>query len=189
MMTKVLERGNVIERAADGVAREIEAMRDELASAQAALIRLQGERRAALLTGTVERVAGFDHQFGLADARIDVAEARLKALEAEYTEIENKNQSEQAAANLARAEALATEAEKLIRGAYAVAAATIAKALTRLSEIRRETARLNGHLPAGVARIDVEEFRGFASSLGDAVKLPAVVASEDSDFWPVRSFR
>jgi hypothetical protein len=167
------------------VVADIETQRAALAGAEREIDELQRRRCEMLTIASVDEVLDIDTILSRAAAKIDIAQARIVALEGELERFRAAARDAHLAANLARAQQLAEEARQLIVGDYVTAATAIVEVLFRLDEIRAEVAPLNRQLPPGVDGVQVEPPRYASATLATAVKLPGVDAYAD-DFWPAR---
>ena len=177
-----------IERDEAQMLEVIEAERASLSDARREMGELQLRRREMLTTASVDEVQDTDTIISRATTKIDIAQARIVALEGELASLRAADRDARAAANLARAQQLAEEARQLIVNDYARVATSIAETLARLAKIDAEVRALNARLPPGTADIRIEAFRGYRATLGETVVLPGITA-DDADFWPTRPRR
>ena len=114
-----------------------------------------------------------DTVIGRAATKVEIAEAKVNALEAELESFYAAEREAQTAADLAGAQQLAEEARQLIAGDYAKAAREIAETLARLVTIETELRALNARLPACTGYIQIEAVRS-RSSVGRSRCPPSV---------------
>ena len=119
---------------------------------------------------------------GRAATKVEIAEAKVNALEAELESFYAAEREAQTAADLARAQQLAEEARQLIDD-YAKAARQIAETLAKLATIETELHALNARLPSYTADNQIEAVR--CAKLRRTVALPAI-SPDDASFWPTR---
>ena len=144
--------------------------------------------RLVLPPASLDAVDEMDTVIGRAATKVEIAEAKVNALEAELESFYAAEREAQTAADLAGAQQLAEEARQLIVGDYAKAAREIAETLARLASIETDLRALNARLPAYTGYIQIEAFRGHGPTLGQTVVLPAITP-DDAAFWPTRPRR
>ena len=179
-----LKPAEPIERDEAQIPDEIEAQRSALSEAQREIGELQRRRRKMLLAAGVEAIQEIDSTHARAATKVDIAQAKIDALGAEFEGLRTAKCDAQIAADLARAHGLADEAHHLIVGDYVTAARSIAQTLARLAAIETEVRTLNARLPPG-AYVEIEAFKGYRATFAYRVRLPGT-ASEDAAFWPTR---
>ena len=140
-----------------------------------------------LASATIDEVLEVDRALARAATAIDIAQAKLGPLEAEFERLRAAARDAHLTGNLKRAQGLREEGQRLIED-YAEHAAAIVAVLHRLAAIHAEIAPLNRLLPPGVDQVQVEPPRYAGATLATAVKLPGVTAY-DADFWPTRPRR
>jgi multidrug efflux pump subunit AcrA (membrane-fusion protein) len=138
-----------------------------------------------LSPASVDAVHEIDTAIGRAATNVEIAEARVNALEAELESFCAAEREAQRTADLARAQRLMEEARRLIVSDYAKAAREIAETLARLASIETELRGLSARLPSFTGYTQIEAFRGHRATLGQTVVLPAITP-DDADFWPAR---
>jgi hypothetical protein len=169
------------------VVEDIRAERAALADAEREIGELQRRRREMLVSATMDEVLEVDRALARAGTAIDIAQAKLGPLEAEFERLRAAARDAYLAGNLKRAQGLREEGQRLIED-YAEHAAAIVAVLHRLAEIHAEVVPLNNHLPSGVDQVQVEPPRDAGATLATAVKLPGVTPYA-ADFWPTRPRR
>jgi chromosome segregation ATPase len=132
---------------------------------------------------SLDAVDEMDTVIGRAATKVEIAEAKVNALEAELESFYAAEREAQTAADLAGAQQLAEEARQLIVGDYAKAASEIVETLARLASIETELRALNARLPAYTGYIQIEAVR--CAKLRRTVALPAI-GPDDAAFWPTR---
>ena len=142
--------------------------------------------RLVLPPASLDAVHEIDTVIGRAATKVEIAEAKVNALEAELESFYAAEREAQTAADLARAQQLAEEARQLIVGDYAKAAREIAETLARLATIETELRALNARLPSYTADNQIEAVR--CAKLCRTVALPAI-SPDDAAFWPTRPRR
>ena len=108
-----------IERSEAQVLADIAVQRAALSDAQREMGEHQLRWREMLTTASVDEVQDTDTVFSRAATKIDIAQARIVALEGELERVRAARRDAYAAANLARAWQLAAEARDLIDNDYA----------------------------------------------------------------------
>jgi hypothetical protein len=139
--------------------------------------------RLVLPPASLDAIHEIDTVIGRAATKVEIAEAKVKALEAELEGLCAAEREAETAADLARAYQLAEEPQQLIVGDYAKAAREIAETLARLATIETELRALNVRLPTYIVNIQIEAVR--CAKLMRTVVLPAI-APDDAAFWPTR---
>jgi DNA repair exonuclease SbcCD ATPase subunit len=142
--------------------------------------------RLVLPPASLDAVHEMDTVIGRAATKVEIAEAKVNALEAELESFYAAEREAQTAADLAGAQQLAKEARQLIVGDYAKAAREIAETLARLASIETDLRALNARLPSYAAHIQLEAVR--CAKLRRTVALPAT-SPDDASFWPTRPRR
>jgi hypothetical protein len=142
--------------------------------------------RLVLPPASLDTVHEIDTVIGRAATKVEIAEAKVNALEAELESFYAAERDAQTAADLERARQLAEEARQLIVGDYAKAARQIAETLARLTAIETDLRVLNARLPTYAAHIQLEALR--CAKLRQTVALPAI-SPDVPAFWPTRPRR
>jgi hypothetical protein len=137
---------------------------------------LQSRRRSLLTAGDVEGI----HELGAAISRatvtVEIAEAKVNALELELEALYQAQRQARVVADTAKAQALA-ERERALISVYAEAAARSAEALAELGPIHRKLSLLNLNLPIRIEPV--------GTHLPHLAKLPGRGHSDEA-FWPPR---
>jgi DNA repair exonuclease SbcCD ATPase subunit len=175
-MKKVAEP---IERDEAQVLEDIDAQRAALADAQRETGELQRRRCEMLVSASVDAVHEIDTVIGRAATKVEVAGAKVNALEAELERFYAAERDAQTAADFERARQLAEEARQLIVRDYAKAAREIAETLAKLASLETELRALRARLPTHIGELQIE------ATLGQRVVLPAITPV-DAAFWPTQ---
>jgi hypothetical protein len=187
------------------VLADVESWQAEAEAAKHEFDQLREQRKASLLTASIDEIAAFDVKLARADARGDRAQAHLERLQVERQDVAAAESEDRLHRDLKLGAELCTEAERLISVDYVEAAVAVAEALARLTDLERQANDLNSRLPFA-QRIKLTDFRGVLAngrmvvdhlgnpwipsmpSLLEAVKLPSVHIGQ-ADFWPARMQR
>jgi hypothetical protein len=144
MQSKVAEP---IERDEAQVLKDIASRRAALAAALREAGELHRHRCEMLVSASLDAVHEIDTVIDRAATKAEIAEAKVNALELELEGVYAAAREAETAADLARAQQLAEEAEQLIVRSYATAAGQIAETLARLATIGSELRALNARRP------------------------------------------
>ena len=170
-----------IERTEQQIIDDIALESERLGAAEQEIAALDARRAGMLTSGTLEGIRGLADSLSLARLKIEIAETRLDALNAELKRFYAAQAQAAIDAELAPLSAIDAEEERVLAD-YATHAAAVAEALAALQvlDARRHQVSVAVHRLTGTwTPADSPICRG---ALTQQVKLPSIAGP---DIWPV----